>query len=103
MIQVTREVISYSFSSFDPHLILSWPNEWIKRMEFIFPGSFFFYGFRYQHNQSFLNEDVMLASCIILCVKDMRLYRMTSAKRLKKKTSVDRETIPSSAFPLTVQ
>ena len=23
MIQVTREVISYSFSSFDPHLILS--------------------------------------------------------------------------------
>ena len=44
----------------------------------------------------------MLASCIILCVKDMRLYRMTSAKRLKKKTSVDRETIPSSAFPLTV-
>ena len=45
----------------------------------------------------------MLASCIILCVKDMRLYRMTSAKRLKKKTSVDRETIPSSAFPLTVQ
>ena len=88
MIQVTREVISYLFSSFDPHLIRSWPNEWIKRMKFIFPGFFFFYGFRYQHNQSFLNEDVMLASCIILCVKDMRLYRMTSAKRLKKKKLV---------------
>ena len=95
MIQVTREVISYLFSSFDPHLIRSWPNEWIKRMKFIFPGFFFFYGFSYLHNQSFLNEDVILPSCIILCVKDMRLHRMTSAKRFKKGTSVDRETIPS--------
>ena len=84
MIQVTREEISYPFFSFDPHLILSWSNEWIKRVELIFPGSFF-YGFRYQHNQSFLNEDVILASCIILCVENMRLYRMISAKRLKKK------------------
>ena len=59
MIQVTREVISYSFSSFDPHLILSWPNEWIKRMEFIFPGSFFFTALKYE--VSFKNRNWQVA------------------------------------------
>ena len=84
MIQVTREVISYLFSSFDPHLIRSWPNEWIKRMKFIFPGFFFFYGFSYLHNQSFLNEDVILPSCIILCVKDSDYIEWPQLKDLKK-------------------
>ena len=60
MIQVTREVISYSFSSFDPHLILSWPNEWIKRMEFIFPGSFFFTALKYE--VSFKNRNWQFAN-----------------------------------------
>ena len=77
-------LILFVWSSFNP-LLTQWMN---KTDGIYFSRFFFFYGFRYQHNQSFLNEDVILASCIILCVKDMRLYRMTSAKRLKKKKLV---------------